>query len=429
VAYSGGLDSEVLLHALSALRGHLAAQIRAIHVDHGLQPQSPSWVLHCQRTCARLGVGLSVRRLELNPIRGESLEALARAARYGILASMLGEGDLLLTGQHRDDQAETLLLALLRGSGVKGLSAMPQSAPLGRGCLVRPLLAFGRADLLVYARAAGLTWVEDPSNAETDFDRNFVRQRLVPILRERWPACDATLARAARHCAEAQRLIDVLAGRTLCAVQGQPGGSISVSRLRALERPLAKAVVRHWISGLALPLPDTRRLARLLDEVAGARPDATPLVAWKGCEVRRYRDALFAMPPLPDRPQSEPLAWFWGVLELPPGLGWLLLRDWTGRLLDPVVLSPAGLSVRFGVRGLKCRPGVAGRHRSLKKLFQEAAVPPWLRAYVPLVFHRGALVAVADQWVCFDGAAPEKRAELRVAWRGGIRGRYGFTTR
>lgn len=403
VAYSGGMDSHVLLQALAELRGRLAGELRAAHVDHGLHPDSPRWAEHCRQTCERLGVPLRVCRVDAAPASGESPEAAARHARYDALASLLAPGDLLLTAQHQDDQAETLLLALLRGSGVKGLAAMPAVAPLGAGHLVRPLLGYSRGELADYAADAGLTWVEDPANADLGYDRNLIRHRILPLLTERWPAATDTIARSAGHCAEAQRLMDTLARETLARVAGSRPGTLSVSGLRALDPERCRAVLRGWISDRGFRPPAAAVLQRVLSEVLPARPDAAPLVSWSGCEIRRYRDDLYALAPLPPRPEPAPIRWRTGSLDLPNGLGRLAWVDAEGRTIEPDTLHPEGFTVAFGVPGLTCRPPGAEHHRSLKNLFQEAGVPPWLRPYVPLVLAGRSLVAIGEIAVC-EGA-------------------------
>lgn len=413
IAYSGGMDSSVLLHSLAALRGQLPFEIRALHVDHRLQASSPAWAAHCVRTCERLGVALEIRQIEVLAARGESLEAVARERRYRAMAKLLGPGDLLLTAQHRDDQAETLLLALMRGSGPKGLAAMPRKAPLGAGCLVRPLLETSRARLLDYARAQDLEWIDDPSNSDLDFDRNFLRHRVLPLLARRWPACATGIARSSGHCAEAQGLIELFARDELRKATGQRPGTLSISRLGDLAPPLRKAVLRHWFEKRDLPPPDSRHLDRILTEAMTLRADATPLVAWRGCEVRRYRDDLFAMVPLPPLPGLEPIRWERGALVLPSELGSLQMLATDGKRLDPADLFPEGLDVRFAVQGLVCRSRPGGHRRSLRKLYQDAGVPPWLRPYVPLLFSGGSLVAVGDLWICHGDASDDRPFRIR----------------
>jgi tRNA(Ile)-lysidine synthase len=355
--------------------------------------------------------------LAVRPHRGESLEAAAREARYAALASLLESGDLLLTAHHRGDQAETLLLALMRGSGVRGLAAMSVVCPLGTGRLVRPLLDVGRAELLAYAQGHGLGWVNDPSNQDLARDRNFLRHRVLPLLAERWPAVEVALVRAAGHCREADHLITDLAARTVGGLRGKRPGSLGISGLRRLDPALQRVILRHWVAERGFRLPDTKHVGRILSEVMTARADATPLVAWTGCEIRRHRDDLFVLPPLPPVPGSEVLLWSTELLQLPRGLGRLRLLDRNGVEMNPTAVCPGGLSVRFGVQGATCWDQARGHHRSLKKLFQEGGVPAWLRPYVPLVFAQGALIAVGDRWLC-GLPRTEGRPGVALRWDG-----------
>ncbi len=398
VAYSGGLDSTVLLHALVQVRDRLPP-IHALHVDHGLHGDSAAWASHCRGQCDALAVPLAIRRLALQIAKGASLEAEARAARRSAFAAVVRAGDLLVTAQHRNDQAETLLLQLLRGSGLSGLAAMPALSPLGDGLLGRPLLDFTREELVGYARLRDLHWVEDPSNADIGFDRNFLRREILPSLARRWPAYAATFSRSARHCAEAQGLIDDLAADEMVRVRGARPDTLSISALRAREAPLCRALLRGWIRQAGFPVPDNRRLERILGEILPARPDANPVIAWAETEVRCYRDELFVIRALPPKPSAEvPIAWSAGaILELPAGLG--RLRDLRAR--DAAI--PGGRSVRFAQTAEGFRIDPRCERKSLKNHFQELGVPAWLRPFLPQVYEQGELV-----WVAGIGArAPE----------------------
>ncbi|EGV19710.1 tRNA lysidine(34) synthetase TilS [Thiocapsa marina] len=414
IAFSGGTDSTALLHAAAAGADQRLGVLRAIHIDHGLHPDSPLWADHCRRICDSLGVPLVVRCLNLAPIPGESLEATAREARYRTLAEVLRPRDLMLTAHNQDDQAETLLLALLRGSGVHGLAAMPCEAVLGRGRLVRPLLDVPRAMLEQYVRDLGLSWIEDPSNASVRMDRNYLRSSVVPLLRSRWPALSSTISRSAGHCAEAARLVDGLADERMEACTGAHPGTLAIPALAGLERARRKAVLRLWLRRRGFALPDVRHLERILDEVLTARSEADPLVAWSGCEVRRYRDDLFALDPLPPSPGPLTIrrapSGMPPVLELPAGLGWLQWEDTS----DGSELAP---TVRFGSTGLTCRPSPTSRRRTLKNLFQEAGIPRWLRPYVPLVFSGDILIAVAGVCGC-RGASRDPATHEVPQWLG-----------
>jgi tRNA(Ile)-lysidine synthase len=409
MAFSGGLDSTVLLHALSQLRRQLPAPLKAVHLDHGLHADSAQWADHCRRLCRELDLPLEERALQLQPPPGASIEAEARKARLAAFRAIIGPGDLLLTAQHRDDQAETLLLQLLRGSGLSGLAAMPALTELPPGYLARPLLGFTREDLHDYAERCKLRWVEDPSNAETGFDRNYLRHRVLPLLAERWPAYAKTLSRSARHCAEAQGLIDHLAERDFTRVRGGRPASLSVSALAELDAPLCRALLRRWIRERGFSTANSRRLDRIIHELLRAAPDRSPVVEWPGAEVRRYRDDLFLLPPLPEPPGNGPIDWRAGpVFALPAGLGVL-------RITAPApddARPPASLQVRFGVAGARC--GMAGRggHKSLKKVFQEHGVPDWVRPYVPLLYLNAELAAVGGFCRC---AGPPLQ---QVVWEG-----------
>ena len=421
IAFSGGLDSTCLLHAAAAMRERLPGPLRAIHVDHGLHPSSGDWAKHCRTACETLAVALVSRRLGLKVGPGESLEAVARDARYGAFRALLEPGDLLLTAHNQDDQAETLLLALIRGSGVHGLAAMPFAAELGLGRLVRPLLEVPRAALEHYARARGLTWVDDPGNDTLALDRNYLRHRVLPLIRGRWPAVSATLSRSASHCAEAAAVMDQAAGKILQGLGGGRPDTLSIPGLLLLDTPLRKSVLRLWLRRLGFSPPDTAHLKRILNEVLSARPDAAPLVAWRGCEIRRYRGYLFALKPLPPVPTGQELSWSAKVLELPGPLGTLNLAHEQ----RPETTAQRGLSVRFGVTMPSCRPPGSDHNRSLKKLFQERGVPAWLRPYVPLVFDGGRLVAVAGVCRCAPQCAGEP-AGPDVRWTGHPWEGWGF---
>jgi tRNA(Ile)-lysidine synthase len=412
IAYSGGLDSHVLLHAAAGLREGLRLDLRAVHIHHGLQPDADAWAAHCAAVCSALDVPLEVCRVAARPAAGESPEAAARAARYAAFRAMLQPGEVLATAQHRDDQAETLLLALLRGAGVHGLAAMPAAAPLGAGRLLRPLLDLPRAALLDYARTRGLHWIEDPSNADTTFDRNRLRHRVIPSLRERWPALDRTLSRSTAHCAEAAGLMDELADELLAGlgIAAEVGKSLprvlSVAGLRRLSPPRQRLVLRRWLLRRGFPPPDADRVRRITTEVLEAGGDRQPLVAWPGCEVRRHRDALHALPPLPEPPAPGTCllpAPKVSSLSLPPPLGTL---SW---VLDGAVMT-AQVSVCFGVGSLRCtRPGRPAADP--KTLFQEAGVPAWLRPQVPLLCLDGALAGVGGVRLCGSGLK-------QLAWDG-----------
>jgi tRNA(Ile)-lysidine synthetase-like protein len=292
VAYSGGLDSCALLSALAQLRTRERFVLRAVHVDHRIQPQSAQWARAACTRARALRVPCRIVELSIERGRGESLEAAAREARYRALAAELAPDELLLTAHHQEDQLETVLLALLRGSGVRGLAAMSAVMPWAHTLLLRPLLSVTRAQLEHYARAHAIHWSEDPSNADQRFDRNYLRRSVLPLIRQRWPAAAATVSRSARHLAEARALLEQLARAEL--KDARDGVAVRVSVLRRLPLPQRRNAVRYWIAERGLPAPDRRRLHEICGPLLAARADAHPKVSWRGAELRRHADRLFA---------------------------------------------------------------------------------------------------------------------------------------
>ncbi|OQX31345.1 MAG: tRNA lysidine(34) synthetase TilS [Candidatus Sedimenticola endophacoides] len=416
VAFSGGCDSLVLLHLLYRLQPQLGAGLSAVHVEHGLQDESALWAEHCRACCEALEIPCEVIGLALRPRAGESVEALARQARYQALAGVLRPGDALLTAHHRDDQAETLLLQLFRGAGVGGLAAMPARAPLGDGYHLRPLLDYDGAALRDYAQRKGLSWIEDPSNRDQRFDRNFLRLHILPQLRQRWPGIGKTIARSAGHCAEALGLIEEMAARDLEGLRGGGGNTLCREGLMGLGRERRNALLRHWIRSSGFPLPSAAKLESISADLLMAGEERAPLVAWAGAEVRRYRGALYLLPPWPREAGERTIAWKSGRerLLLPAGRGILEAR----RAAHGIGLghwSRGPVQVRFRAPGMRCRPAGRGGSRSLKKLFQERGIPPWERERYPLIYIGDALAAVGDIAVCepFQAADGEEAVAIR----------------
>jgi tRNA(Ile)-lysidine synthase len=414
VAYSGGCDSTVLLHALAALRDQLPVELRALHVNHNLHEAAPTWAAHCHAVCEALAIPLYEVNVDARGTKGESPEAAARAARYRIFSDVLAAGDGLLLAHHRDDQAETLLLQLLRGSGPRGLAAMPSHRPQGAGWLGRPLLAFSRQALCQYAEAEGLHWIDDPSNFDTEFDRNYLRQRVMPLLRERWPAGTSTLARAAGLQVEAAELLHQFAEEDWQYTAGPQADTLQIEALTQLTPERQRNLLRYWIDTVNnLPLPDQQRLTRILAEVIPAAEDAQPCIRWPGGQVRRFAGLLYLLAEDP-LPVSSPLAWnLYDKLELADGRV-LTVCAATGEGLQVGLQANATLSVRFRQGGEVCRPAGRGHQHELKKLFQEWGVPPWERQRVPLLYVGEEIAAVVGYCVCEPYHAHKQEAGLKL---------------
>ncbi len=416
VALSGGLDSSVLLDLIAQLQSDLDYPVRAVHIHHGLQAQADRWLTLCETLCAKRDIPLETHHLWLEPQPGESLEAVAREARYQALAQSMSPGDLLLTAQHQDDQAETLLLQLIRGSGPAGLAAMPEHVRFGPGWLARPLLTVSRQALEAYAREHNLSWQEDPSNRDLRFDRNFLRHQVIPRLRERWPAVSETLARSARYAGELLELVNEEVDEDLERVRIAHSEALSIPGLSGFHSVRLRHLLRRWIGSRGARMPNSKKLARIEQEAVFGRPDASPEIRWGNWSVRRFREGLYLLDePLPEPPVTT-LDWSSNLtLELPNGLGRLrAVASETG--VSAERWQNARIEVRFRQGGERCQPVGRGHRHPLKKLFQEWGIPPWERERLPLVFLDGDLAVIPGRAVCESFAAAPGEPALQVEW-------------
>lgn len=415
VALSGGLDSRVLLHHLAQHRDRLGLPLGAVHVDHGLQSASAEWAARCRTWCENDAIEFVLHTVSARPQPGESPEAAAREARYRALRDWLPAQHCLVTAHHQDDQAETLLLQLLRGSGPKGLAAMPESGGFGAGWLCRPLLDIPREHLLAYAREAGLEWIEDPSNTDTGYDRNYLRHDILPRLRDRWPGASRVLSRGARHQADAAALLDDLAVSDLGQLAGQEANALSVTALLGFTPVRRRNLLRYWLHSLGLSLPTEAILEQIDTSVLKAGADAMPVVHWPGAEVRRYRDRLYAMRPLPAAP-GQPMAWEGDSSGSNIPGGQLQVTRARGRGLSARVLDCGRLQIGFRQGGESIEPAGRGHRHSLKHLFQERGIPPWERDRAPLIQCDGKLIAVAGLWIAEGWQAGPEEIGLVLEW-------------
>ena len=417
VALSGGLDSTVLLSALAeVLPQRPGWTLRAVHIDHQLHPSSVQWQQACARFAHQLGIQYEYCTVDVARDSVEGIEAAARTARYDALRRGLRPGESLLTAHHADDQLETVLLALLRGSGVKGLAAMPFCAPFGSGWHLRPLLKFVHVDLQRWAQERNLLWVDDPSNAALNFSRNYLRAEVVPQLRARWPSASITATRSAAHAGEAITLLDELAQIDHDAASIED--CLDVAKLRALSGPRRRNLLRYWVRKRELPLPSTAKLRSLDHDALMAQWDRSLCVHWAGAEVRRHRDLLYANAPL-SKPvfAPVPLQWHWEhePLALGNGMGALRAQRTRGRGLSLEHLQPT-LTVRGRYDGERLHAAGRPHQRSLKHLLQESAVLPWWRSRLPLICVAQDLAAVADLYVTQRFAASPDEEAVEIVW-------------
>jgi tRNA(Ile)-lysidine synthase len=418
VALSGGEDSVCLLTALvqSASRPLRDLPVRAIHVDHGLSPAAADFQRACEALCRSLAVPLTVVAVRIDSRRGASIEAAARDARYAVLAQELKAGECLLTAHHADDQAETLLLQLLRGAGLKGMAAMPQCRAWAGGWHLRPLLHFAKRDLRRFGVSAGATGVSDPMNDDARFDRAYLRRHLWPVIEARWPGAAITVARAAGHVAVAQGLLDSAAAQAVDLLRD--GDALSVAGLRTLSSPEQVNALRYWISAHDAAPPSTAKLTEAVRQIVAAEADHQPRIIWGGHALRRYRNRLFltpASPPALKEHREWPIA---DAADLDLG-GELGVLQWSPQQggLDPARL-PDALMVRRRRGGETLKVHRRGRTQSLQHLCQGLGVLPWMRDALPLVYAGHDLIAVGDLWLdarwCVAAGAPG----FACTWRG-----------
>ena len=397
LAFSGGLDSTVLLHLLASIRDQIQTEVTAIHIDHGLQQESSAWSGHCSDLCRQLDVPLKNVSLSLQPVTGESLEALARDARYSVIQQLLQPQEILLTAHHRDDQAETLLLNLMRGSGVKGLAAMPAIRHFGEGWLARPLLGISRSQIEAYAIEHKLKWIDDPSNALTDFNRNYLRHEIMPRLTQRWPAAAASVADSASHLGESALLLEQESDKLLQGMIATPGRLLLKP---LLQQPHAwqKLLLRHWLQQLGLPPPPAKRLAEFVQQLT-VDSQRIPQISWGDVELRRYNSLLYADRRLPAHDAAIEIEWrTQQPLNLPSQLGKLQMLEGEQKQL----------MVRFRREGDTMLWHT--HQRTLKSIFRQLEIPPWQRDRVPLIIEDAVIVAIADLAYADD-------AILRLNWK------------
>jgi tRNA(Ile)-lysidine synthase len=311
---------------------------------------------------------------------------------------LLAKNDLLLLAQHAEDQLETVLLQLFRGSGLKGLSGMPESLPFGEGTLLRPLLGISKAEILEYARHHDLKWIEDPSNKQTHFDRNFLRNDIIPKLKQRWPSLDKTVTRSAKHCADAQHVIHTLADDLLKAVIDGVDDTLTISLLRGHPFSKQQLIIRQWLQRYGLKMPSQDFVQRILAEVVGARTTADPVLSTQGYDIRRYRNSLYCLKQQKTELVGERI-WPSGqhILKITNDMVYEMVASSNG--IPYAQWHKATVTVKFRSGGetiqLLGRPG----HHSLKHLYQEAGIPPWERAALPLIYLDNQLAAVGEYWI------------------------------
>ena len=395
VGYSGGIDSTVLLHAINKMTGHIP--VVAVHINHQLIPQAAEWEKHCRKFSESISVEFLSRKVIIDMNSGYGLEAASRKKRYDSFKQLIRKNDYLLTAHNQDDQVETVLLNIFRGCGLRGIRGIPASRKFFEGRLVRPLLRVPRNEISEYAKKYKLSWIEDPSNQYQKYDRNFLRHKILAQLKTRWPAVNNNVRKTSELASEINAELKEIA--FIDAPLFYKNNQLDIRAIKNLSPARQKNILRYALLSLGFPLPSSIKLNQVIYEVINARVDRQPLVQWSGVQVRRYRNKIYFLSEdfKPKKNNTGKIYLNGSNWQLGKGLGSLSLEKSDIGIKKSI--AKEGLIVTFRAGGEKIKPLGSEYSRKVKKLFQEAAVVPWMRKNIPLLLYEGNLVAVADMWL------------------------------
>lgn len=425
VAYSGGLDSSVLLNLAQRYAAQHAVSLFAFHIHHGISPNADCWLSHCENECRRLGLPFDFLRITLLQREERGMEEAARLARYTALGDLCRKHGvaLLLTAHHLDDQAETVLLQLLRGSGVAGLAGMEAvnraEALLGSRDLMmaRPLLNASREELESYAHEIGVAYVEDESNVDTRYARNALRHEVMPALSAFFPGAAERIARTAQHAQSAQRLLNELAAQDLA--QCMEGECLNLVRLGMLDDDRIDNVLRYWFASRGVRMPATAWLVELREQLFHAKGDAQICVTHADCHVRRHRDRIYLVPRRDDEllvPAPVTFRWNGEAAIAFPAFSGVLHFDVAEEGVAESWLQEQELTLRPRSGGERLKPAFNRPTRSLKHHYQELGIPAWERERLPVLMRQNALLFAAGIGMNYKNFSTSSQIRIRCRW-------------
>ena len=420
VAFSGGLDSSVLLHSLVSIP-EFKEKVFAIHVNHGLSPNSKSWIKHCEKFCSGLGVNFIPLTIELE--NSKTNENILRQARYEAFFSCLKKGDVLCTAHHQDDHIETILFRILRGTGIKGLAGIEKYSQMEGIDLIRPLISYSKKDLLDYADKFEVNWIEDESNEDLSISRNFIRKKVIPNLKnDNWPEYKNSISYLSSKAKEANEILDEIAYLDLKLCASESLDRLSILKIKELSHARAMNVLFTWL-GINTHLGVSNKLTdQVYKSIILASESSNPVVTFgkkgqKGSfQIRRFNNFLHHLPLTETETLSNKKVWKWNSdnpLELPTGT--LSMQVALGKGISTQLTEP-GISIKGRIGGERCKPEGRSKSQKLKKLFQEYGVPPWVRDRIPLVYVGDQLAAVSDLWVCEEFVAKKDERGIVLSW-------------
>ncbi len=397
IAYSGGIDSTVLLHAANLVCADSGHSLKAIHIDHQIHADSQQWSQHCIDQCQMLNISIETISVDTQQFRQHGTEGAAREARYQAFENELDVHDVLFTAHHADDQIETILLQLFRGAGVHGLAGCAQSRVIGNALLVRPWLEISRQEIAHYAEKNKLQWRDDPSNDSLVHDRNYLRHEVMPLLHERWKGLRKTVARSSQWQSESSDMLDSLATLDAADIVTDEY-SLSIEKLTMLDNARLKNVLRWWIRNADCLVPSAHVLDSVINDAIHSRSDCEACIRWKNNEIRKYRGQLYLK--TASATHDATLSYQWDLKQALtiPSLDLTLTRE----QLDQSGVNSNNidqLTVSFRRGGEVMRPRGRGCQKELKALFQEQGIKPWERDRIPLLFHKQQLIFVWGYWI------------------------------
>ena len=420
VAFSGGLDSSVLLHSLVSIP-EFKEKVFAIHVNHGLSPNSKSWIKHCDKFCSGLGVNFIPLTIELE--NSKTNENILRQARYEAFFSCLKQGDVLCTAHHQDDHIETILFRILRGTGIKGLAGIEKYSQMEGIDLIRPLISYSKKDLLDYGNKFNVNWIEDESNEDVSISRNFIRKKVIPNLKnDNWPEYKNSISYLSSKAKEANEILDEIAFLDLKRCASESLDRLSILKIKELSHARAMNVLFTWL-GINTHLGVSNKITdQVYKSIVLASENSNPVVTFGkrgesgSFQIRRFNNFLRHLPLTETETLSNKKVWKWNTnnpLELPTGT--LSMQLSLGKGISTQLTEP-GISIKGRIGGERCKPEGRSKSQKLKKLFQEYRVPPWVRDRIPLVYVGDQLAAVSDLWVCEEFVAKKDERGIVLSW-------------
>jgi tRNA(Ile)-lysidine synthase len=417
IAFSGGMDSSVLLHLFYLNKDEIKQDIEVLYVNHGLQKESSKWGDFCEEQCRLYGLTFTQLLIKEDCPKGVSVEAWAREKRYSIIEEVMNESDVLFTAHHQDDQVETFFMQALRGAGARGLASMPIVKLVNDVFHSRPLLNYSREILQRFAEENNLIWQDDESNMDCRYDRNYIRHKIIPVVEERWPSYRETISRLINHQQEYKVLLDDLASNDLDHTQHNESMVLDLEKIKCLSDERQKNLILYWLSKSKLDLPGSRNLAQIILDIICSPVDKSPCVTWKNTEVRRYKNLLYASKKTQEHDITVELTWkpeqALNVLNET-----LTAKPGNGKGISKLKTKDADFVIRYRRGGEKIHPNNMEHLKTVKQLFQEKSVIPWLRDRIPLVYINEKLAVIPGFCVDKSFSANLDEPSWDICWSG-----------